>query len=77
MKGSHILPLRVKLETLTVGMHPPIMLNPVEFRIAYTWSHITPDPASKMPVALLSSRVLNRVMEISTPLVEENPGLPT
>ena len=56
-------------------MRPPMTLNPVEFMIAYTWSNVAPDPATTVPVTLLNSTVLNRVMEIWTPLVEENPGL--
>jgi hypothetical protein len=60
----------------TEGMRPATMLNPVEFRTAYAWSKVMPDPASKVPVGLLNEMVLNRVIEIWTPLVEENPGLP-
>jgi hypothetical protein len=73
--GFHPPPPRVKPEMPTVGMRPAMIVNPVEFRNAYAWSKIIPDPASRMPVVLLNLRVLNRVMEISTPLVEENPGL--
>jgi hypothetical protein len=60
----------------TEGMRPPMTLNPVEFRTAYAWSQVVPDPASRVPVELLNEMVLNRVIEIWTPVVEENPGLP-
>src|SRR6266702_8229624 len=73
--GYHPPPPSVKPETPTVGMRPPTMLIPVESRAAYAWSQVMPDPTSTVPVALLSSTLLKRVMEIWTPLVEENPGL--
>src|SRR5258708_2069804 len=53
---------------------PSSTFTPVGSSIAYTWSQVRPAPTSTVPHVESTFVSLKRVITVSTPLVEENPG---
>ena len=68
-------PPRVNPATPTPGERPPTTFTPVGSSASYTWPQVSPAPTSTVPHVELTFVSLKRFITISTPLVEENPGL--
>src|SRR6266576_1164121 len=67
-------PPRANPATPTPGIRPPTTFTPVGSSAAYTWSQLRPAPTSTVPHVESTFFSLKRVITISIPLVEENPG---